>query len=572
MGKTEVTIYFDTRDYSKRNNGYPVSLQLYHAKKRRKIKTHYYCEKKDWIYQDLSNTEYVNGLEKGLILCVSKKHPNARRINSHLKSKLFHAQQFLLNNETKILDNYPIESLHKEVQYVVDNQNEHIDLGEINEQSISLIEAFKNKIDEADRSKSWGIKGTYATSLSVFIKYLKDLGLEDIRLTKINQAWLRSFISWYKVQPNPKGGVIKHNTINKKLSQLKHVMRKACEDESEKLTWKDYPFHNFKLPKNKTAKRAMDISKIDMNSISKEFDLDQVANIMDLFRQLPLEVNSTKWHYRNYLLFMWDCRGMDFIDLAFLTRDSIQNKTLEYLRSKVQGESLVTIDLNEEALEILEIYDYQKRSAKELIFPYMREIYEHEGGITEVAYNKYRDKLRYFNAGISKMAGAIGLDPKATSKMIRHTWAQNGFEMFENLDLIGEGLGHGSNPKTTKIYARDLNRTRLVEANEQITSRKSKINSEEYRLTIRLYKNIYKAKKADIGANRLKERIIAKFELHRQDLLKLLGNESLLKWDHKIDQLSNLTFSAYEEVTIWIKENLVTFCHNHKINLTMIAY
>ncbi len=571
MSASKITVYFDTRDYSKKNSVYPIVLRIYHEKKVRKVKSNYYSEKEHWIYQDTQNKEYVDGIKKGEILFVSRRHPNARRLNLNLKSKLFEAQQYLLNNESK-LAGYPIERIKEDVQEVINNQNANINVDERKYDSITLIQAFKKKIVEADQEEAWGIKITYNDSLKQFIKYLDHLNLDDVELADIDGAWLDGFQSWYKVQPNSKGGKIKPNTINKRLNQLRHLIKRACNDKTEKMTWNSNPFNDYKLPKNKTGKRALDIKMLNMEELSEKFDLNEVANIMDLFRQINLERGTKRWHARNYLLFMWDCRGMDLVDLAFLTRKKIENGILEYHRTKVKGESLITIDLNEEALEVLELYSYKNKSPKDLIFPFMADLYDPNIGTTEELYKKYRDRVRYFNGHITKLAEEIGLDGVFTSKMIRHTWAQLGFNETGNRGLIGEGLGHG-NDSTTRIYARDLDRMKLKNVNELITKRKSRIKSADYKLHIDLFQYFHRGKAWGVEPDEFKNRIVKKILSYDAEVEKVLMESHLKKdWNNKIDELTTRQFDDYDQIEKWLQDNLKQICERHDINLTTSKY
>ena len=569
--KTKVTVYFDTRSYSKKNGGHPIKLRLYHQQKERPIKLGYYCEAKNWIFGDLENKEYVESIEKKNPAYIAKKQSNARRLNLQIDRKLIAARDFLLKNEKNLKDYNP-DSLKQAVQHVVDNLDDEADLNELLMSSITLVKAFEKKIEEAGAQEDWGIKGTYSDSLNQYRKYLDFLGVEDVELIKIDTTWLDKFHSWYRVQPNPKGGKIKPNTINKRMNQLRHLMKRAAADKNEKLTFNDNPFNTYQLPKNKSSKRAIEMDKLDQEALKEKFDMSEVANVMDLFRQIRLQTGSKKWHARNYLLFMWNCRGMDLVDLTFLLRSNIRNGLCEYYRRKVKGEVFITIDLNEEAMEILEIYDFKKKSPNELIFPFMADHYNPEDGVTEEVYSKYRNRIRYFNGHITKLAEELGIDGAFTSKMIRHTWAQTGFNAVESRDVVGEGLGH-ENDSTTRIYAKELDRRKIKAANSKITKRKSLISSVDYKLQIDLFQYFHRGTAWSVEPNEFRNRVVKKIHSYGSMVMKILAKKQIQsEWDTKIDELSNIEFESYDEVNDWLQGNLKELCESHDIQLITTKY
>ena len=70
-----------------------------------------------------------------------------------------------------------------------------------------------------------------------------------------------------------------------------------------------------------------------------------------------------------------------------------------------------------------------------------------------------------------------GIYTPLTSYVARHTCASIGFEEFESIDTVGQGLGHQSDPKVTKVYARDLRKKRMDEVNTTITSSRVTLQS-----------------------------------------------------------------------------------------------
>lgn len=253
-------------------------------------------------------------------------------------------------------------------------------------------------------------------------------------------------------------------------------------------------------------------------------------------------------------------------------RSNIRNGLCEYYRRKVKGEVLITIDLNNEAMEILEMYDYKNKSPKDLIFPFIADHYNPEEGVTEEVYGKYRNRIRYFNEHLTKLAENLGIDGAFTSKMIRHTWAQTGFNAVESRDIVGEGLGH-ENDSTTRIYARELDRRKIKEANSKITQRKSLIMSVDYKLKIDLFQYFHRGTAWGVEPRVFRDRVVNKIRSYGGEVLKILAQTQLKAgWNTKIDELSVQEFKNYHEVDQWLQQNLKELCTSHDIQLITTKY
>jgi len=168
------------------------------------------------------------------------------------------------------------------------------------------------------------------------------------------------------------------------------------------------------------------------------------------------------------------------------------------------------------------------------------------------------------------MGKLLGLDSKLTSKVIRHTWASVGFEKFESIDTIGQGLGHTNDPKITKIYAKDLKRKRMDQVNSVITKRKSSINSVDWKLKINLFENFRQASARGFEVNDFKLRLHKKLESYRSDLSKVL-NGSFDKWDGIVGELKDRRFKDYEDFDTWVN-TLTEFCEDKDIWLITKQY
>ena len=119
------------------------------------------------------------------------------------------------------------------------------------------------------------------------------------------------------------------------------------------------------------------------------------------------------------------------------------------------------------------MYDYQSLQPDDLVFPFMKDIYTTHPW--EYVFATYKNRLGDHNKYLKRMAHMAGIEGPITSYVARHSWASIGFQSSESLDLVGQGLGHSSDPKVTKVYAKDLDVQRIDTINATITKRTSKI-------------------------------------------------------------------------------------------------
>lgn len=443
------------------NGQYKIKVRLFHQGKDTTFNTGLSCTKEHWIYGDIKNTEYKKAISKGEIRYVSTKNSASKRLNNQIEHKAS-----LIN---VLLDELPQEIQTKSITELKELilhrfENPVIEVKKLDKQDSTLTVAFQKKIDECDKGEDWGNKRVYTESLNCFKGYLKNEGIPGIRLSLIDRNFLNNFVQYCK---SSKCGRIKKgtqeregmkpNSISIKLRGLRHIINRAIDDKNEVITLADYPFRGFTLPKNSTIKRAIKIDSIDK------------------IRALKLKRFSPEWHHRNYFLFMFNNQGMNLVDLAFFKRHQVRGNRLTYERAKTRGKAVFDIELTEESLEILHMYEYEQMKTDEILFPFMKDLYGTHS--SEYVFKTYKNRTGDHNKYLKRLAEMAELDTPLTSYVARHTWASVGFQKFESIDVVGQGLGHASDPKVTKVYAKDLKKDRMDEVNKSITERSGSIQS-----------------------------------------------------------------------------------------------
>ena len=202
------------------------------------------------------------------------------------------------------------------------------------------------------------------------------------------------------------------------------------------------PFLNYKIPTTKRTKKK---------ALSKE----KIAAI----RNLNYQKSTNLWHTKNYLLSMFNCRGMNLIDLAKLKVKDIGENRIYYGRSKTGDPLSVKITL--EFARILAFY-LKDKEKNDFIFPI-----GYDGSVEK--FTKYKSDRRLVNKLLKRIAEDAGIEEKITSYYIRHSWATIAKNMGISTEIISEGLGHHS-IKTTEIYLRSFDNSVLDDANDLIVA------------------------------------------------------------------------------------------------------
>lgn len=426
-----------------------------------------------WIYGDSKNPEFMKAAEKGEIKYVSSKHSFSKRFNISLQYKRDILEAFLSENRL-FLSTKSVDDVKEMLKEKLKNpeKNSTISIVEAGKNSITLIEAFKKKMDLLFKGEDWGNYTIYKDSLNTWVGFLKDQSSindagevdrkkYDIELIQIDKNLLNNFVQYCKSSKcgrikkgHPREGM-KPNSISIRLRCLRHLINTAIDDKNELISYNDYPFRGFRLPSNKTVKRAVK------------------KDIIEDIRLVPLNEGTPIWHHRNFFLFMFNNQGMNFMDVALLKRKQIQGNRLQYARTKTRGKAVFDIELTEESIEILQMYGYEVMGPEDLVFPIVKDLYgKHD---SYYIYSTYKNRIGDHNSYLKELAKLAGHEVILTSYVARHSWASEGFREFESIDLVGQGLGHSSDPKVTKLYAEDLRKDRMDDANKIITQRKNKI-------------------------------------------------------------------------------------------------
>lgn len=410
----KVTLFLDTRRILK-NEMYPLSLRLNHNNSNRLIPLKIFLLEEQWNPKS----------------CEVKKTKNSKRDTASVQSKLAKAKTFLVDNEKKIAQQN-INEVKKQIEYIISKKEDEPDApsGYLGVYGKSIVE--RTIQSGKHKTSIW-----YQDAINSITKFNNDL---DILLIEIDVTFLEKYKAYCLSKNQSK------NSISARLRALRAIMNKA-QRESESILVKSHkPFENFKIPSQKTSKRA----------VSKD--------VINIIRNFPLKSNSAFWHDKNYFLFMFNLQGMNFIDLAKLKVGQISEGRLRYNRSKTNKP--YDVKLTKEAEEILSKY-ITKKTAGDFIFPILNK----ETSKDPIMVSKISDQaLHVFNEHIKKLAVQCGVEQHITSYVIRHSWASAARKLGVTTDKIGDALGH-ENYSTTEVYLQEFDTDVLDDVNLLVTSK-----------------------------------------------------------------------------------------------------
>lgn len=223
-----------------------------------------------------------------------------------------------------------------------------------------------------------------------------------IFMDTINRAWIEDF--------ERSLGKMSHNTRTTYLSVLRRAFNWAYTHDYIQRN----PFKGYSIKMEETPMRVLPVARF------REF----------IFTDFPRRYNE----YRDFFLLTFCLIGINTVDLADCTKDSIKNGRLEYRRHKTG--KLYSIKIEPEAMTIIEKY----RGRKHLLRWFDK-------------YDSYRVWQGTCNNALSRMK----INGKVIQKGLsiywaRYSWATYAAEIDVTKDTISEALGHSYGSNITGVY------------------------------------------------------------------------------------------------------------------------
>ena len=291
----------------------------------------------------------------------------------------------------------------------------------------SLFDAHIRQLNQEGRLK---YASTFKELKNSMTEYNKGL---DIYLSEIDVVWLKNYEAWLK----SKG--LADNSIGVRFRTLRVLYNKAINDGIVKQEL--YPFKTYKVSKlhEETVKR----------SITKQ-DIEKIINYKSNDKYKILSVDL--------FCFSYMCAGINFKDIAYLTRSNLIDNRLVYYRKKTR--KLIRIPVQNKAWDIIRKYE---NANNPYLFPILSDY--HKTDIQRT--NRLNKVLRKVNKRLKEIGKELNLPIDITTYVARHSFATVLKRSGVSTSIISETLGHSSE-KVTKIYLDSFENSQIDEALENL--------------------------------------------------------------------------------------------------------
>lgn len=205
-----------------------------------------------------------------------------------------------------------------------------------------------------------------------------------------------------------------------------------------------YPFRRYKIKGAPTSPRVITIEELQQ-----------------FFSYKPeVKAGSYGHHYWNYARLIFLLRGINFTDLALLTRENIKNGRIIYSRSKTK--KTYSVKLEPLAKDIIEAYIHPERIT---LLPILNnEQYKDKKNIPDTL----GWKRKYCNKGLKKIGKKIGFKEPLSTYVFRYSHANACKKMGYPKDMISESLGHAYGMSVSSCYLEDYDLELIDEMNKNV--------------------------------------------------------------------------------------------------------
>lgn len=423
MAKSELILY---KWKTLKDETNPIMLRISKKKQRIMFSTGLSCTPKQW------NDEYSLFIrDKRLV----KDYEELNTVLTNAKSKA-----------DKIIKEF--ERL--EIDWTLKQFESKYLLKSVNLNPTEYFEGHILKLSDAGRYGNADVFRSTLKILQIFDKRFNKLKFPDI-----DQKYLEKFDSFLRMDRK-----LKDTSISFYMRTFATLINAAIADG---LMQPDaYPF---KTKQNK----GYQISKLNVETKKRFIPIEYLQTLKNHnFTDLRLETA------RNLFLFSFHCRGINWIDMAYLTNDSIEKvmstdgkeiKVIKFIRTKTHKPFEIVV--NSDIQNLLDWFQKMPH-CKPYLLPIVT-VPEHTGEALRV---HIRDRRSKYNNALSDITAIKELKfPESlkdiTSYFSRHSYAMALRSKGTNIELISEALGH-ADLSTTSIYLDSFGREEVAAASENL--------------------------------------------------------------------------------------------------------
>lgn len=290
----------------------------------------------------------------------------------------------------------------------------------------TVQEVFNQYIQELESANRLRYADMYKCTMHSLIKFNKHL---DIPFSDMDTIWLKRYEVWLQSQ----GLAI--NTLGTRFRHLRVIYNFAIEEKIVKSEY--YPFNSFK------------VSKLSQTTAKRSIQKDEVLSVLNYQGQTPLECLAIDLFTFSYL-----AAGINFGDIARLTKDNILENRLIYIRKKTQKQ--IKVSLQEQAIKLIQKYSMPDNP---YLFPILSNFHKTE----QQKVNRIHKIIAKVNKSLKEIGERLNIPIDLTTYVARHSFATVLKRSGVNTSLICEALGHSSE-RVTQIYLDSFGNDQMEDA------------------------------------------------------------------------------------------------------------
>lgn len=318
----------------------------------------------------------------------------------------------------------------EKIYYTLDDVEKALHI-ESNPHSNNIYLFWEEIIAEMKLAGRTGNARINSESLASVKKYLRN---KQLSFQQITPGFLDKYEAWLRSYGGTGGG------IGVKMRCIRAIFNLAINRSLIKENV--YPFKLYK------------VSKLKSNGIKKALNIDDINKIVGLeLCEHPTLIDS-----RNYFVFSFYTRGMNFADMTKLKWADIAKDRIYYTRSKTKVN--FQIKILPPIRDILNYYK-QRKNQTDYVFPILLE----ENMTFSHLENRKRKVLKRYNKRLREIASLCEIDKPLSSYVARHSYANCLKQKGVATDIISESMGH-QNIAVTQAYLKELDNSLIDEAME----------------------------------------------------------------------------------------------------------
>ena len=290
----------------------------------------------------------------------------------------------------------------------------------------TVQEVFNQYIQELESANRLRYADMYKCTIHSLIKFNKHL---DIPFSDMDTIWLKRYEVWLQSQ----GLAI--NTLGTRFRHLRVIYNFAIEEKIVKSEY--YPFNSFK------------VSKLSQTTAKRSIQKDEILSVLNYQGQTPLECLAIDLFTFSYL-----AAGINFGDIARLTKDNILENRLIYIRKKTQKQ--IKVSLQEQAIKLIQKYSMPDNP---YLFPILSSFHKTE----QQKVNRIHKIIAKVNKSLKEIGERLNIPIDLTTYVARHSFATVLKRSGVNTSLICEALGHSSE-RVTQIYLDSFGNDQMEDA------------------------------------------------------------------------------------------------------------